>query len=235
MSLRNEIRHWRRSGIFIVNFEHISQLVLVFLLLTLSRQMPAGYNLFFTEPFCSSKFVYFIENWEHIYIMRPKVSSNRFEISSSFQKMFRLHGDFTAATFQTIVRFYCTCCTCTNKMHMRTSYQINFNNTAQLYFTVGIYCLHGKLTSIWNFTTVKFAPKWVKMKLPYTEVKFYPEMKFQTGLSLVCVSCKHVWLREKGIKFSPSKKLLRLFKTMERDYLINLIKNTFSFTIHIID
>ena len=29
--------HWRRSGVFIVNFEHISHLVLVFLLLTLSR------------------------------------------------------------------------------------------------------------------------------------------------------------------------------------------------------
>ena len=33
---------WCRSGIFIVNFEHISQLILVFLLLTLSKQMPAG-------------------------------------------------------------------------------------------------------------------------------------------------------------------------------------------------
>ena len=32
-----ERRHWRRSGVFIVNFEHISQLVLVFLLLTLNR------------------------------------------------------------------------------------------------------------------------------------------------------------------------------------------------------
>ena len=32
-----EQRHWRRSGIFIANFEHISHLVLVFLLLTLSR------------------------------------------------------------------------------------------------------------------------------------------------------------------------------------------------------
>ena len=32
-----EQRPWRRSGIFIVNFEHISYLVLVFLLLTLSR------------------------------------------------------------------------------------------------------------------------------------------------------------------------------------------------------
>ena len=32
-----EQQQWRRSGVFIVNFEHISQLVLVFLLLTLSR------------------------------------------------------------------------------------------------------------------------------------------------------------------------------------------------------
>ena len=32
-----ERRHWRRSSIFIVNFEHISHLVLVFLLLTLRR------------------------------------------------------------------------------------------------------------------------------------------------------------------------------------------------------
>ena len=30
-------RHWRRSGMFNFNFEHISQLVLMFLLLTLSR------------------------------------------------------------------------------------------------------------------------------------------------------------------------------------------------------
>ena len=28
--------HWRRSGVFILNFEHISHLVLVFLLLTLN-------------------------------------------------------------------------------------------------------------------------------------------------------------------------------------------------------
>ena len=32
-----ERRHWRRSSVFIVNFEHISCLVLVFLLLTLIR------------------------------------------------------------------------------------------------------------------------------------------------------------------------------------------------------
>ena len=32
-----ERRQWRRSGIIIVNFEHILHLVLLFLLLTLSR------------------------------------------------------------------------------------------------------------------------------------------------------------------------------------------------------
>ena len=32
-----EQRQWGRSGVFIVNFEYISQLVLVFLLLTLRR------------------------------------------------------------------------------------------------------------------------------------------------------------------------------------------------------
>ena len=32
---------WRRSGVFILNFEHISLFVLVFLLLTLSRLMSA--------------------------------------------------------------------------------------------------------------------------------------------------------------------------------------------------
>ena len=32
-----ERRHWRRSGVFIVNFEHISHLALVFLLLTLNK------------------------------------------------------------------------------------------------------------------------------------------------------------------------------------------------------
>ena len=38
-----------RSGIFIVNFEHISPLVLVFLLLTLSREMPVEKGLTMTE------------------------------------------------------------------------------------------------------------------------------------------------------------------------------------------
>ena len=32
-----ERRHWRRSDVFIVNFEHISHLFLVFALLTLNK------------------------------------------------------------------------------------------------------------------------------------------------------------------------------------------------------
>ena len=37
--------HWRRSGVLIVNFEHISLLVLVFLLLTLNIKLPAGIGI----------------------------------------------------------------------------------------------------------------------------------------------------------------------------------------------
>ena len=43
---------------------------------------------------------------------------------------------------------------------------INFNNSTELYFTAGIYCLHGKPTTVCNFTSVKL-----------TKVKFYPEVK----------------------------------------------------------
>ena len=45
--------------------------------------------------------------------MIPEVKSNLFEISNRFEMSFRLHGnlhgDFTAATFQTKARLYCTC------------------------------------------------------------------------------------------------------------------------------
>ena len=44
---KNNTRHWRRFGVFIVNFEHISHLFLVFLLLTLNRLMPAVYTHYF--------------------------------------------------------------------------------------------------------------------------------------------------------------------------------------------
>ena len=41
-----EWRHWRRSGVFVINSEHISHLVLVLLLLTLKTLMLAGYIVF---------------------------------------------------------------------------------------------------------------------------------------------------------------------------------------------
>ena len=41
----------RPPGVFIVNFEHISYLVLLFLLLTLNLQLPAGRNWIFTKTF----------------------------------------------------------------------------------------------------------------------------------------------------------------------------------------
>ena len=36
---------WHRSGVLIVNFEHISHLVLVLLLLTLNKYLPAGLEI----------------------------------------------------------------------------------------------------------------------------------------------------------------------------------------------
>ena len=59
-----ERRQWRRSGIFIVNFEHISHLVLVFLLLPLNMQKPlkpliAGAKLIYT--ICLSVFDHFVK------------------------------------------------------------------------------------------------------------------------------------------------------------------------------
>ena len=46
-----ERRQWRRSGIFIVNFEHISHLVPAFLLFTLNMQLTAGKALL-TSSLC---------------------------------------------------------------------------------------------------------------------------------------------------------------------------------------
>ena len=55
-----ERRHGRHSGVFIVDFEHISNLFLVFLLLTLNKKMLAGKlnfvswrrsSIFFINPF----------------------------------------------------------------------------------------------------------------------------------------------------------------------------------------
>ena len=65
--------------------------------------------LLFCFCFC---FLTYWDHYEHVY-MRTEVNSNQFEISNSFEMSFclhgKLHGDFTAATCQTIARLYCTC------------------------------------------------------------------------------------------------------------------------------
>ena len=53
-----ERRHWSLSGVFIVNFENISHLALVFLLLTLDMQLP---------PFCCFSWIYHGFKGCHIY------------------------------------------------------------------------------------------------------------------------------------------------------------------------
>ena len=57
----------RRSGVFIVNFEHISHLVLVFLLLTLNMQLPAGWEHLYILLFTYSKVLYFKLNYHSEY------------------------------------------------------------------------------------------------------------------------------------------------------------------------
>ena len=44
-----ERRQWRRSAVFLVNFENISHLAVVFLSLTFIRQMPAGMILMMVD------------------------------------------------------------------------------------------------------------------------------------------------------------------------------------------
>ena len=53
----SEQSQWRRSDVFIVNFEHISHLVLVFLLLTLNMQLPARKITNITDHFRGYKIV----------------------------------------------------------------------------------------------------------------------------------------------------------------------------------
>ena len=84
---------------------------------------------------------------------------------------------------------------------------INCNDSAQLCYTAGIYCFHGKLTSVEICTEVSFtSPEamWTLIrKLPYTKVKFYPELKSQTGLSSLRVSRKralNVYVHWKKLK-----------------------------------
>ena len=63
-----QICQWRRSDVFIVYFEQISHIVLVFLLLTFNKQMPAGKaNANNTLKFMYSYFIFksMISKWAY--------------------------------------------------------------------------------------------------------------------------------------------------------------------------
>ena len=64
-----ERRQWRHSDIFVVNFEHISHFVVVFLLLTLTRWMSAGYALvkWLSSGIYFNPFMYNVEKWLNIH------------------------------------------------------------------------------------------------------------------------------------------------------------------------
>ena len=79
----------------------------------------------------------------------------------------------------------------------------NFNDSAQLYFAAGIYCLHGKLAAIWNFILVtkwnlhrsEFEPFWNaanKMKLHVNRTCFHAGLKSQTGMSSFHPLCERI-------------------------------------------
>ena len=56
-----ERRPWSRSGVFIVNFQHISHHVLVFLLLTLNMQLSAGNA---TPIYCFAFYLMYFWIWK---------------------------------------------------------------------------------------------------------------------------------------------------------------------------
>ena len=64
---------WRRFCVFIVNFEHILHLVLVFLLLTLNMQLPAG--LIHLHMFCN-KNIAFLKNTSSSHYMQRDSGKN---------------------------------------------------------------------------------------------------------------------------------------------------------------
>ena len=61
---------WRHSDVFIVNFEHILLLVRVFLLSTLSKWMPAGYE---QQPWTCGN----ILNWLCVFIMQVFITMKK--------------------------------------------------------------------------------------------------------------------------------------------------------------
>ena len=62
-----ERRYWLQFDLFIANFEHISHLVLVFLFLTLSMQIPAGQTLFSNMQLAQTILSFNILSFQQVY------------------------------------------------------------------------------------------------------------------------------------------------------------------------
>ena len=64
-----ERRQWRLSGVFIVNFKHISHLFLEFLLLTMNKQILTGHVLLVILESCSEN----ANQWPGFYMIAPLI------------------------------------------------------------------------------------------------------------------------------------------------------------------
>ena len=74
-----ERRHWRRSSVFIVNFEDISHLVLVLLLATLNMEFPEGKGLELVSLPC---FVH--DFWRKVFLLLYSINWTKILLSGSF-------------------------------------------------------------------------------------------------------------------------------------------------------
>ena len=85
----SEWRHWRWSGIFIVNFEHISHLFLVFLLSTFNKYMLARLCL----PVSSSAFRTLSNIYEQAFFC--KILANLSKLFLKFSRFVRFTWELT--------------------------------------------------------------------------------------------------------------------------------------------
>ena len=147
--------------------------------------------------------------------MGPEVNSNWFEIWNRFEKSFRLHSSFTKTNleisnpFQKLFRLNGNFTTLmivfsiTVATHTRSVYELKWFcatlfHCGHLLFTWKTHCglkFHfgqtdrSKICTEVSFTSPELMWTLI-MKLPYTEVKFYPKVESQICLSSLRVSCK---------------------------------------------
>ena len=88
-----EWRHWRRSGAFIVTFEHILHIVLVFPSLTLNKQMPGGFINFEHNK---QNIQYITLHWSSVFI---KKTLHRYLIAGLLETKFISNSFQTSITF----------------------------------------------------------------------------------------------------------------------------------------